>query len=63
MFPIPFILFFLGLIFIIRNAMSVENSLDSPDLLHLIQNKGKNLLDVTISAPDFVQLAERKVQI
>ncbi|KAG2680890.1 hypothetical protein I3760_11G119200 [Carya illinoinensis] len=36
---------------------------DSPDLLLLIQNKGKGLLDVTISAPDFVLLAERKVQV
>lgn len=43
--------------------MAVGNSSDSPDLLLLIQNKGKGPLVVTISAPDSVQLEERKVQI
>ncbi|KAG6633946.1 uncharacterized protein LOC122290410 [Carya illinoinensis] len=36
---------------------------ESPNLLLLIQNKGKGPLVATISAPDFVQLEERKVQI
>uniref|UniRef100_A0A2N9G7F3 DUF7356 domain-containing protein n=1 Tax=Fagus sylvatica TaxID=28930 RepID=A0A2N9G7F3_FAGSY len=36
---------------------------ESPDLLLLIQNKGKGPLSVTISAPAFVQLEERNVQI
>lgn len=43
--------------------MAVGISSESPDLLLFIQNKGKGPLDVTISAPDFVQLEERKVQI
>jgi hypothetical protein len=38
-------------------------SSESPDLLLLIQNKGKGPLSVTISAPAFVQLEERNVQI
>ncbi|XP_042505997.1 uncharacterized protein LOC122082469 [Macadamia integrifolia] len=36
---------------------------DSPDLSLLIQNKGKGLLIVNISAPDFVQLEETTVQL
>ncbi|XP_052209734.1 uncharacterized protein LOC127813055 isoform X6 [Diospyros lotus] len=36
---------------------------ESPDLSLLIQNKGNSPLSVTISAPDFVQLEETKVQL
>lgn len=36
---------------------------DSPDLLLLIQNKGKRPLTVRIAAPDFVQLEKTKVQL
>jgi hypothetical protein len=43
--------------------MVVGISSESPDLLLFIQNKGKCPFNVTIFAPDFVQLEERKVQI
>ncbi|KAA8528241.1 hypothetical protein F0562_035508 [Nyssa sinensis] len=36
---------------------------ESPDLSLLIQNKGKGSLSVTISAPDFVQLEEKNIQL
>lgn len=36
---------------------------DSPDLSLLIQNKGNGPLNVTISAPIFVQLEKRNIQL
>lgn len=41
----------------------VSNLPDSPDLSLLIQNKGKDPLSVTISAPNFVQLEKANVQL
>ncbi|XP_068666296.1 uncharacterized protein [Aristolochia californica] len=36
---------------------------DSPDLSLLIQNKGSRLLDIKITAPDYVELDETRVQL